>query len=345
MGVSPRPPFPRQAPTHWGEDGLLGWCDRRGLLNFGIALWNGNDPILKERLFGLTNSEGNHGEDVKELYYFVDGLPTAAYMKGLYKYPIAAYPYEQLVNHGRSKADRELELLDTGVMDDGYFDVLVEYAKPDASSVAIQDLRSRTRMQPSNQQTFPETSSPTVVSEQVDVGAMPEVPLPTISLAAAGRLVCFDGDLGHLTFYHEGPASPLFTENETNNERIFGTPKRLTYVKDAFHRYVDERGDKGSVDQTEKEAPRAGADLSTHAFAEAGASRSIHHAAHPGPQMSEARHPRRFRTQLFATRIAEADAFYAATSPGPARRRLPLVQRQAFAGLALGGKQALPHRC
>src|ERR1019366_882368 len=116
----------------WGEDGLLGICDRHGLLNVAIALWNGKDPILKERLFGLTNSQGNHGEDVKECYWFLENTPTHSYMKALYKYPQAAYPYEQLIEGNRTagRLAPEYELIDTGLFDDNrYFDVFVEYAK------------------------------------------------------------------------------------------------------------------------------------------------------------------------------------------------------------------------
>src|SRR5678815_5137076 len=116
----------------WGDDGLLGFCDNRGIMNFCVALWNGRDPILKERLFGLTNSEGNHGEDVKEVYYYLDATPTHSYLKMLYKYPQRAFPYELLVeeNRRRGKAQPEFELLDTGLFDDDrYFDVFVEYAK------------------------------------------------------------------------------------------------------------------------------------------------------------------------------------------------------------------------
>src|ERR671911_1773214 len=130
----------RSRAYHWGEDGLAGISDDRQLLCFAIALWNGKDPILKERLFGLTNSEGNHGEDVKELYYYLDSTPTHSYMKFLYKYPQAEYPYESLVrvNRERGKGDPEFELLDTGVFDGNrYFDVFAEYAKADADDILV----------------------------------------------------------------------------------------------------------------------------------------------------------------------------------------------------------------
>src|SRR4051812_24285364 len=125
----------RSRAYRWGEDGLLGWCDRECRLCFAVALWNGRDPILKERLFGLTGPEGNHGEDVKELYYHLDNVPTHAYCKALYKYPQAAFPYDELVaeNRKRNRQQREFEILDTGVFDESrYFDVFVEYAKGDS---------------------------------------------------------------------------------------------------------------------------------------------------------------------------------------------------------------------
>src|SRR5689334_19870040 len=130
----------RSRAYRWGEDGLLGICDRQARLCFALALWNENDPILKERLFGLTGPEGNHGEDVKELYYYVDGTPTSSYLKTLYKYPQAAYPYAELVRENRSRGRHvpEYELVDTGVFDgDRYFDVLVEYAKASPDDVLI----------------------------------------------------------------------------------------------------------------------------------------------------------------------------------------------------------------
>src|SRR5690242_20372310 len=130
----------RSRAYRWGEDGLLGICDRQGRLCFGVTLWNGKDPILKERLYGLTGSEGNHGEDVKELYFYADSTPTHSYMKGVYKYPHAEYPYKQLIdnNRGRSRTEPEFELLDTGVFEESrYFDVVAEYAKADADDIFI----------------------------------------------------------------------------------------------------------------------------------------------------------------------------------------------------------------
>src|SRR5512141_2478015 len=131
----------RSRAYHWGEDGLAGISDDKQRLCFALALWNGRDPILKERAFGLTNSEGNHGEDVKEYYFYLDSTPTHSYMKYLYKYPPAAFPYDQLVlsNRDRNRYELEYELLDTGIFDDDrYFDVFVEYAKADAEDVLIQ---------------------------------------------------------------------------------------------------------------------------------------------------------------------------------------------------------------
>src|SRR6188474_2705496 len=130
----------RSRAYRWGEDGLLGWCDDQLRLCFALAMWNGRDPILKERLFGLTGSEGNHGEDVKENYYFLDGTPTHSYMRALYKYPQRAFPYAELVaeNGRRGRTESEWELLDSGVFaEDRYFDVLVEYAKSSPTDTLV----------------------------------------------------------------------------------------------------------------------------------------------------------------------------------------------------------------
>src|ERR1700704_6537613 len=130
----------RSRAYRWGEDGLMGVCDREGRLCFALALWNGRDPILKERLFGLTNQEGNHGEDVKEQYFYLDSTPTHSYMKALYKYPQAEYPYELLVeeNHRRGRLDPEFELADTGIFDESqYFDITAEYAKSSPDDILI----------------------------------------------------------------------------------------------------------------------------------------------------------------------------------------------------------------
>ena len=232
----------RSRAYRWGEDGLLGLTDRECRLCFAPALWNGNDPILKERMFGLTGPQGNHGEDVKELYYYLDATPTYSYAKALYKYPQAAFPYQRLIdeNARRGRQDREFELEDTGAFDAGrYFDVFVEYAKASPDDILIRI---------------------TCVNRGPD--AAPLHVLPTVwqrntwgwgrageGYWPAGRIEAVDGglrvahpSLGGYRFACDAPgaATPrwLFTDNETNAERLFGAPNRGRYVKDAFHRLL-----------------------------------------------------------------------------------------------------------
>ena len=225
----------RSRAYRWGEDGLAGICDDQQALCFAIALWNGKDPIVKERLFGLTNSEGNHGEDVKEYYFYLDSTPTHSYMKYLYKYPQCAYPYDELVktNKGRGRKDFEYELLGTGVFDeDRYFDIFVEYAKASPEDVLIRitvENRGPSHAEVSLLPTmwFRNTWSWTTGVER-----------PDMRLSESGSIVARQPDLGEYRLFCEGTPEFLFTENETNNERIFGTPNNSRYVKDAFDSYI-----------------------------------------------------------------------------------------------------------
>ena len=229
----------RSRAYHWGEDGLAGISDEHQRLCFAIALWNGKDPILKERLFGLTNSEGNHGEDVKEYYYYLDSTPTHSYMKYLYKYSQNAYPYSDLVetNRRRGRNAPEYELIDTGIFnEDRYFDVFVEYAKAAPSDILIQiSLCNR----------GPEAATvhllPTLWFRNTWTW-WPEQPKPSLrevpgATGNAGIYTTHSG-LGDYTLHCEGNPPLLFTENDTNNERIFGAPNGTPYVKDAINNYV-----------------------------------------------------------------------------------------------------------
>src|SRR4029450_8237334 len=203
----------RSRAYHWGEDGLGGICDDKQRLCFAIALWNGRDPILKERLFGLTNSEGNHGEDVKEYYFYLDRTPTHSYMKYLYKYPQAAYPYDDLVtvNGRRSREEMEYELLDTGVFEeDPSFDVFVESARPDPEDVLIRiSIHNR----------GPEAAAvhllPMLWFRNTWSWGDAE-PKPVLNQTDAGRIHAFHPELGDYTLHAEGATELLFTENESN---------------------------------------------------------------------------------------------------------------------------------
>ncbi len=233
----------------WGEDGLLGISDRRQHVCFGLALWNHNDGILKERLFGLTNNEGNHGEDVKELYYHLDNTPTHSYMKGLYKYPQAAFPYGQLVyeNGGRSRNDPEFEILHTGVFENGrYFDVLVEYAKNNSDDICIRI--SVTNHGPDDAEL---SVLPTLWCRN-RWAVEPDYEKPTINrrpdTPAAGVAYLKHPRVGDYYFYYELTDLALMTENETNTKRIYGRfdtsiPNATPFVKDAFHEAIAGQND------------------------------------------------------------------------------------------------------
>ena len=234
----------RSRAYRWGEDGLAGISDQHQVLCFALALWNGKDPILKERLFGLTNSEGNHGEDVKEYYFYLDSTPTHSYMKYLYKYPQAAYPYGNLVktNQGRSRTEMEYELLDTGVFDqDRYFDVFVEYAKESPDDMLIQikvcnrgkeaaSLHLLPTLWFRNTWSWPKGGSKPVLKS---------VKGSTCSVIHAHHTdPLFQESLNDYYMYCEGTVPLLFTENETNTQRIFGVPNRSPYVKDSINDYI-----------------------------------------------------------------------------------------------------------
>ena len=235
----------RSRTYRWGEDGLAGISDDKQQLCFALALWNGKDPILKERLFGLTNSEGNHGEDVKEYYFYLDSTPTHSYMKYLYKYPQQAYPYADLVetNRRRSRNEFEYELLDTGVFnDDRYFDVFVEYAKGDAEDILVQITAANRGPEKAELHLLPtlwfRNNWAPWISKTNRVDNKPnlrqiEGPVGTRVVAATHPL------LGQYTFLCEGDVPLLFTENETNNERLFpGHSNASPYVKDGINNCV-----------------------------------------------------------------------------------------------------------
>ena len=307
----------------WTEDGIAGISDNHQRLCFALALWNGRDAILKERLFGLTGEQGNHGEDVKECYYYLDSTPTHSYMKCLYKYPQGEFPYQELIdrNRARTRQEREVELIDTGVFDDGrYFDVFVEYAKADPDDILIR----------------------VTAVNRAAVAATLHL-LPTLwfrntwswrngsrkpGMRRAGRNGAIEIDeatLGRLRLAMEGRPPLLFTENETNAEGLWGQPNGSLYVKDAFHRYVI-GGELGAVNPAQS-GTKACAwyrfDLAP------GQSQTIRLRLSPG---EESRCVAEEVDGVFAQRLREANEFYSfapATLSEDGRR----VQRQAFAGL------------
>ena len=316
----------RSRAYHWGEDGLAGFSDDKQLLCFSLCLWNGKDPILKERLFGLTNSEGNHGEDVKEYYFYLDSTPTHSYMKYLYKYPQAAYPYDDLVrtNKQRGRTDMEYELIDTGIFnDDRYWDVFVEYAKQGPDDVLIQITAANRG---------PDTATlhilPTLLFRNTwswSKGA----PKPKLSRAGkTNAVVASHEQLGDRYLYCEGDAPLLFTENESNNQRIFGTPNASPYVKDGFHNYLV-HGQKEAVNPD-----GIGTKAAAHyrLTVEAGKEATVRLRFSNTPP-AKLRDPFKDFAKLLSARKMEADEFYGVVIPSSLSEDEARVMRQALAGM------------
>ncbi|GAB4514837.1 MAG: glucosidase [Anaerolineae bacterium] len=318
----------RSRAYRWGEDGLAGISDDKQYLCFALALWNGQDPILKERMFGLTGGEGNHGEDVKEYYFYLDSTPTHSYMKMLYKYPQRAFPYGDLTaeNGRRGFHDFEYELLDTGVFDDNrYFDVVVEYAKSDHD-----DLLIRITVTNHGTEAAPLTLLPTLWFRNTwswgyENGPMGDVPgKPEMSLRE-GVIVAEHPVIGTYRLYVEGADEIVFTENETNAARLYGLENASPYVKDAFHRYIinEERGAVNPAQRGTKAAPVY------HRMVAAGATETV------ALRLSSQEHSQPFAdaSAIFTERLAEADAFYAAIASEAMSDDERRVQRQALAGM------------
>jgi hypothetical protein len=309
----------RSRAYRWNEDGIAGICDRHQYLCFAVALWNGRDPILKERLFGLTGKEGNHGEDVKECYFYLDSTPTHSYMKYLYKYPQAEYPYARLQNHGRDRREPELELIDTGVFaDNRYFDVTVEYAKASPEELMI-------RISATNR--GPDAASldllPTVWFRNTwSWGRKNGGPKPALR-QGAGAIELQHHALGARRLECEGAPEFLFTENDTNTQRLFGSPNAGPYVKDGINDCVVQ-GVAGAVNP-ERVGTKA-------------AARYRLSLAPGGAQTVRLRlvRPHAARVDFertFADRIREAGEFYAAVIPADLEPDSKCVMRQSFAGM------------
>jgi hypothetical protein len=231
----------RSRAYRWGEDGIAGISDDKQRLCFALALWNGKDPILKERLFGLTNSEGNHGEDVKEYYFYLDSTPTHSYMKYLYKYPHAAYPYNDLVetNRRRSRNEFEYELLDTGVFnEDRYFDVFVEYAKDGPEDILVRITAVNRGPDAAELHLLPTLWFRNDWAKWIAASnrAAEKPTLKQMAAAAGTSAVAVAHPLlGKYTLSCEGDVPLLFTENETNHERLFGQKNESPHVKDGVN--------------------------------------------------------------------------------------------------------------
>ncbi|HEY4245119.1 MAG TPA: glucosidase [Kofleriaceae bacterium] len=315
----------RSRAYRWGEDGLLGITDRECRTCFALALWNERDPILKERLFGVTGPEGNHGEDVKELYYYLDATPTSAYLKALYKYPQSEYPYAQLVdeNRRRSKAEREYELEDTGVIERGYWDVLVEYAKGAPDDVAVRITVTNRGPAAATLHVLPtlwlrNTWAWGRTGEGYD-------PAGTITRVEPAAVRLQQPTLGAFRLDAEGAPEWLFCDNETNSERLFGTPG-VKYPKDAFHARVV-GGDVHAVNPAEHGTKCA----AWYAFELApGASRVVHLRLSPDGTVPA---PFAGIDELFVKRRTEADHYHRSVRDTPMTPEERDVVRQADAGL------------
>ncbi len=317
----------RSRAYHWGEDGLAGFSDLKQRLCFALALWNGQDPILKERLFGLSNGEGNHGEDVKEYYSYLDSTPTHSYMKWLYRYPQAAFPYDDLVktNARRTRKEFEYELIDTGVFDDDrYFDLFVEYAKASPEECFI-------RITVANR--GPETATihllPTLWFRNT-WRWWPGPSKPRLAAvegpSGASTVAASHPELGDRWLYCDGAPPLLFTENETNTERLFDTPNASPYVKDAFDAFVV-HGRPDAVNPA-----KVGTKVAAHYRLEVGAGQSVavRLCLTDSPQASR---PFAVFEKTVDARRREADDFYRSYTPESAGEDAAQVIRQAFGGL------------
>lgn len=334
----------RSKAYRWGEDGLAGICDRYQLLCFSIALWNEKDPILKERVYGLTPQEGNHGEDPKDYYFYLDSTPTHSYMRYLYKYPHAEFPYAKLIQENQSRQGRgeEYELLDTGVFDeDRYFDVFVEYAKADAEDLCIQiEVINRGAV-----------DAPIHVIPQLwfrNIWAWGDAPElhPEMHLEIRKPHICIVADdtkatgltntpvpyrLGKRYWYGEVDGSPLFTDNETNMARCYGAEADdgRRFVKDAFHRHIVQK--EASVNPAMQGTKAA---LQYRRIVPAGQSITLRFRLSDHPL----KEPLVDVARIIQTRKQEADLFYEEIHPKNASEDEKRIQRQAFAGL-MWGKQ------
>jgi len=323
----------RSRAYRWGEDGIAGISDDQQRLCFGLALWNGKDPILKERLFGLTNSEGNHGEDVKEYYFYLDSTPTHSYMKYLYKYPHAPFPYGDLVetNRRRSRDEMEYELIDTGVFHENrYFDVFVEYAKGDAEDILVRITAENRGPEAADLHLLPtlwfRNDWSQWIASSNRAAAKPQIEriaasAGTAAVSAAHTL------LGAFVLSCEGDVPWLFTENETNHERLFHTRNESKYVKDGINDcVVNGRQDAVNPDQH-------GTKVAAHCQATIGAGQSaVIRVRLSSGLPDEKRKPfGKAFDAVFSDRIREADEFYQSVTPPSVSADAARVMRQAIA--------------
>ena len=311
----------RSKAFRWGEEGIAGISDDHCLINFAVGLWNGNDPIIKERLFGVTGNEGNHAEDCKELYYYLDSTPTHSYMKMLYKYPQSEFPYADLVNENkrRGKLDPEYELIDTGVFDDNrYFDVVVEYAKADPEDILIKITVFNRGPKDAKLHVLPQVWYRNTWSWGEDPYK------PEMYRDDDGSIKIGHKTLGDHYLFSEGKTEILFCENETNSQRLYNYPKEGT-AKDGINDYLV-GGNEDAVNKTHKGTKAA---VVHHLNVGAGKSKSIR------LRLTSKFNVKPFQdfNDIFATRLAEADEFYHEAQHVIDDLDNKNIQRQAFAGM------------
>jgi len=318
----------RSRAYRWGEDGIAGFCDDRQLLCLSLALWNGKDPFLKERLFGLTNAQGNHGEDVKELYYYLDATPSHAYNRMLYKYPQGAFPYQRLVdeNARRGLNDSEFELIDTGLFDeDRYFDIEVEYAKAGPRDILMRVTAHNRGPDTAAIHILPQAFFRNVWSWSDDRVR------PKMSEQSRGEVLGEHAPLGRFALSFEAPDRLAFCDNDTNSMKLFGARSESSFCKDGINDFIVE-GREAAIHPEGRGTKVAGV---YHRELPAGATATVRVRLTVGAEQTPG-----FAEfdPVMARRRQEADAFYAALQAGNADADARLVQRQAFAGM-LWGKQ------
>ncbi|KAF9187859.1 hypothetical protein BGZ50_001715 [Haplosporangium sp. Z 11] len=329
----------RSRTYRWGEDGLAGISDNHQRLCFSIALWNGKDRILKERLFGLTNHEGNHGEDVKELYYYLESTPTHSYMKYLYKYPQTEFPYEKLVeeNSRRSRTESEYELKDTGIFDeDKYFDVFVEYAK---DSQDVDDVLIKITAHNRGPTDAPLHILPQFWFRNTWTWFPPgEVNVPQLKKSGPLTMELQHETLGQRFVHFEakpkggaGPPELIFTNNESNLQRLFNVPNKSPYVKDAFHEYVI-RGDKAAVNQNDFSGTKA---AGVYKFDKVPAGGHVEIRVRLNGKPSRGKEGAVFKNfdKIVQDRIKDNEEFYSKLTIPGLSQDLKGIQRQALAGM------------
>ena len=312
----------RSRAYRWGEDGIAGISDADQRLCFSLGLWNGRDAILKERLFGLTNGEGNHGEDVKELYYYLDATPTHSYLKMLYKYPQGEFPYARLLDESRRRGigQPEFELIDTGLFEDNrYFDVYVEYAQAEPDDILVKITAFNRGNEAAQLDLLPQLWFRNTWNWKRGAAK------PELARAGESTVIAQGEGIGTCHLYADGAPKLLFTENESNSERLWNSPNATPFVKDAFHRYVIS-GDDDAVNP-------AGIGTKAAAWYQRDVQANGH--VEIRLRLSKKEHAQPFMDfeTLFADRRAEADEFYAVLQKGIENADERHVQRQAFAGM------------